>query len=289
MDAQAAKKAPMSNQDFLAKIRDDIKYNRLALPTLPEVAMKVRKVVENPNASVSQMAKVLNADPALSARLLRVANSPLHRARSPIESVQTAVARLGVKLVRNLVSALVMEQLYNSGSNKRINEELSKLWTHSVSVAALSNVMARKFTSLSADEAMLAGLLHDIGKLPVLVSAEDQPGLLDDPKALDSLLSDIHCEVGQAILESWEFSPEITECVYEHEQLDRDKSPDIDLCDVVMLANLHSHIGTGHPHTKVNWNNIPAFKKLGLDPDESVRIMAEARDEVREIEKVLTS
>ena len=109
---------PDHNVEWLtAIIIDDMRNDALDLPTLPQIALKVIEAVENEDSDADQIAKLVAMDPALSARLLRVANSPLYRGSAPIEHLLSAVARLGSKLVRNLVSALVVLHLFRTKSN----------------------------------------------------------------------------------------------------------------------------------------------------------------------------
>ena len=274
---------------FLKQITSDLEHNRVPLPMLPEIAIKIRDVVASPKASNEQMAKIIHADASISTRLLRIANSPLYRGRQHFETVQAAITRLGVKLVKNLVSSLALEQLYQPNASTLVHQELERLWSHNVTVAAISYVLAAKFTRLNPDEAMLGGLIHDIGALPILAHAEMFPELLNDQAALRRVVHELHASVGRVILETWHFSPELVACVAEHEQLDRNRSPEADLCDVVMVANLHTHIGTGHPSTKTDWSKVPAFAKLRLEPAQSVAVMTEARKEINAIEALLTS
>ncbi|KAF0193256.1 MAG: putative signal transduction protein [Gammaproteobacteria bacterium] len=274
-------------QKFLSQITDDLKRNRLPLPMLPEIAMKVRNVVESADASNREMAKVINADAAVSVRLMQVANSPLYRGRQPFDTVQGAITRLGIKLVRSLVSALVMEQLYQSGANELARRHLESLWSHNVTVAAISNVLARRYTKLSPEEAMLGGLIHDIGVLPIFAYAEEEPELLENDELLFGVIKKMHAQVGKSILLAWRFSPELVACAAEHEQLDRNHAPQADYCDIVLLANLHSYLGTRHVLTELDWSDIPAFTKLGLDPATSVAAVTEARKEVTAIENLL--
>lgn len=276
-------------QKFLGQIADDLKRNRLPLPMLPEIAMKVRNIVEKADASNREMAKIINADAAVSARLMQVANSPLYRGRQPFDTVQGAITRLGIKLVRNLVSALVMEQLYQTGGNELARRHLESLWSHNVTVAAISNVLARRYTTLSPDEAMLGGLIHDIGVLPIFAYAEAEPELLENDALLFGIIKKMHAQVGRSILLTWRFSPELVACAAEHEQLDRNHAAAADYCDVVLLANLHSYIGTQHALTEIDWSDIPAFGKLGLNPATSVAVVTEARKEVSALENLLKS
>jgi HD-like signal output (HDOD) protein len=160
----------MTEQEaFYNELLADLENGSLVLPTLPEVALRVRDVVDDPDATAAQLADIIITDAALSARLLKVANSPLYRGRVAIDNIQMAVSRLGLSLVRNLVTSLVMEQMFQATSN-RLDTRLRELWEHSTEVSAICQVIASKHRGLKVDEAMLAGLIHDIGKLPILKS-----------------------------------------------------------------------------------------------------------------------
>jgi putative nucleotidyltransferase with HDIG domain len=272
---------------FVAGLLDDIKNNRLKLPILPEVAIKVREAVGNENASAGQIAKIVSTDTSLAARLLQVANSPLFRGAVKIESVQNAIARLGVPQVRSLVTSLIMKQLFQTKS-PILKKRMQKLWEHSTEVAAISHVLARKFTQLKPDAAMLAGLIHDIGALPILVKAEEVPELANDQQALDEVIRKLHASVGRLILEAWKFPEELVNVATQHEDLLRN-SAQVDYVDVVLVANLHSHIGSGHEHARVNWSDIPAFAKLNLTPDQSIKALEEARGDMSEMKSLLAA
>jgi putative nucleotidyltransferase with HDIG domain len=274
-------------QRFLAQLKDDLAHNRLVLPTLPEVAVRVREAVEDPDASAARIAKLVGADPALSARLLRVANSAFYRGRSPANVVQTAVARLGLVMVRNLVTSLVMEQLYQAGSQAALKPHLTRLWRHSTQVAATAQVLARRFTRLSPDQAMLGGLIHDIGTLPILTRAGEIPNLFGDKTTLERVIHAMHTKVGAAVLEAWEFPPEMVAVTAEHEDFARDPGPQVDYVDVVLVANLHSYLGTRHPYAQLDWESVPAFGKLGMTPPQYIKALEEMQEEVAEIQQVL--
>lgn len=272
---------------FLATLLDDIRHNRLTLPTLPEIALKVRNMVDDPHTSSSQIAKVITSDPALTARLIQVANSAMLRGRAPVDNVQTAVARMGGKLVRNLVTGLVMQQLYQARSP--VTRKLLKdVWQHSTQVAAISYALAAHFTRIKPEEALLGGLIHDIGALPILKRAEKYPELLQDESALLDVVRRMHCEVGKVILQEWGFTPELVAAAAEHETLQRRPDKPADCADVVLAANLQSHIGTDHPHTHLDWSAIPVFAKLGISTDVSVVSMEDTAEQVQEMQRLLT-
>jgi HD-like signal output (HDOD) protein len=268
---------------FLATFLDDLNRNRVELPTLPEVAVRVRKLVNDPTATARQVARLIGTDPALSARLLKVVNSPVYRTAEKIENVQAAVTRLGAAQVRNLVTALVMQQLYQAKGTQHTRQRLKTLWTHSAKVATLSYVIAHRFTSLPPDQAMLGGLIHDIGVLPILRRAEAYPQLANDPEAMDEVIKHLHTIIGPFILDEWNFSPDLVAVTSQHEDLWRSEGSEINYVDVVIVANLHSYLGTQHHLTKVDWSEIPAFTKMGLTPEETIATLDAAREELQEI------
>lgn len=268
---------------FLANFLDDLNRNRVVLPTLPEVAVQVRKLVNDPNATDRQIARLIGTDPALTARLLKVVNSPLYRSHEKIENLQNAVTRLGAEQVRNLVTALVMQQLYQAKGTQLTKQRLKTLWSHSAKVATLSYVLARRLTQLQPDQALLGGLIHDIGVLPILRRAEAYPLLANDPEALEEVIKHLHTIIGPFILDEWNFSPELVAVTSQHEDLWRSEGPEVGYVDVVMVANLHSYLGTQHYLTQKDWSDIPAFTKLGLTPEETIKVLEEAREELQEV------
>lgn len=275
-------------EKFFLGLLEDINSKKLILPTLPEVAIRVRKIVEDARASASAIAKVVSTDAALSARLMQVANSAYYRGQARVEGVQAAVARLGNNAVRNLVTGFALRQIYQVKCSASIRRRLQALQEHNILVAAYSHVLARRFTPLKPDVALLGGLIQRIGALPILIRAESMPELLNDPQALDSVIDQTHKMLGRAILEAWNFPPSLVAVVVEHEDLQRDPAPQADYVDVVLVAVLHSYLGTEHPLSRVNWDEVPAFSKLGLSPRQHIEAMKEARDEVLDVQKLLS-
>jgi putative nucleotidyltransferase with HDIG domain len=273
---------------FVSKLLKDLDEDRLVLPTLPEVAIKVRDTLEDENASMKQVAEVIGTDAALTARIIQVANSPLLRTSRPSETVDAAVARMGSTMVRNLVTSMVMEQMFQA-TTEATDKRLRAIWEHSVQVAAIAHALAGQFTRLQPDQAMLAGLVHDIGTLPILSRAEDVPELLEDEAALDDIIAETHTRLGAAILEKWHFPAELIAAVAEHETLGRDHEGEAEYADVVIVANLQSHLGSDHRLTQVDWGSVPAFGKLGLAFDVNVVDMDETSADIEAVKMALSA
>jgi len=275
-------------EQFWQDLISDIKNNRVVLPALPEVALRTRKVLESGQVDSTQIAKVISADVVLSTRLLRVANSPLYRTSQQIEDIKTAVTRLGTTNVRSLVTSLATEQLFQNELASPLKKRmLAQYAEHSVRVAAIAHVLADRYTSLEPDDAMLAGVIHDIGKLPIIEYSECLPDLTSDERKFSKVIEVLHSRVGGLILKAWKFPKELVDVAAEHENLRRDEKMDADYTDVVLIANLLSHIGTDHSSTKLDWSQIPAFRRLALTPEESIDAIRDAREEITELERLL--
>lgn len=273
-------------EKFLQDLKDDLANNRLTLPTLPEVALKARDAVEDPEVTAGQVADIVATDPAISARLIQVANSPFFRARSPIDNLQTAISRMGIATVRDLVNSLAMQQIFQA-TNAQLDERLRALWEHSVQVAAISRVLAMAFPNLQPEQAMLAGLIHDVGALPILTRAEDEPKLLSNTRLLDRIVHKLHAKLGRIILASWNFPQSLIDVAAEHESLSRDPGGPVDYVDLVIVANLQSYIGSDHPLTQVDWARVPAFSRVGIEPDINIIDVEDNGEKIQEVQDML--
>jgi putative nucleotidyltransferase with HDIG domain len=243
-------------------LRKDLQTGELVLPVLPEIATRVVEVIEDPEASLGDIARVLRTDASLAARLLALANSPFLRGREPVRDIKMAVNRLGTSYLQHLVSALAAEQMFTS-RNEQLNRYLKQVWAHSLKVASVSHMLAVQYANLKGEEAFVAGLIHDIGTLPVIGYA-DSHNLDLVPEDLKRVVAELHAEIGALIAESWHFPEELVAVVREHEDLQREGGAKADLVDVVIVANVQSHMSSGHPLAQVNVASIPAFRKLGL-------------------------
>ena len=275
---------------FVSELGRTLAEGKLELPSFPDIALRIRRVLDKPDSSAEQLVRVINSEPVLAARLLRLVNSALmHRGGGQVTDLHAAVLRLGQNMVRNVAVSLAVEQLFRTGPNKKLAAELHRIWQHSIRVAAISYVLAAKFTRLNADEAFLAGLLHDIGELYILVRADDYPELFGEPAALKALIDQWHTGVGRAILEAWEMPDEIVLACDEHEVLDREHLGPPDLADVVLVANLHAKLQRRDSDDPgPDWEGIAAFKRLKLTPEMSVDVLRESSKEIASMAEALS-
>jgi len=259
-----SKLADKVQQELIQAIDND----DLVLPTLPEVALTVREAAEDPNIGTPQLSKVIGNDAALTARIIKVVNSPLLRTNKEITDLSMAINRLGINYTCNLATGLAMEQMFQATSDV-VDRKMREVWNKSTEIAGICHVLCKQFTRLLPDQATLAGLVHMIGALPILTYAEDHNELLSDSISLNHVIEQIHPIIGDKILRTWEFPEQIAMVPSQYLDFSRD-SAKVDYVDIVQVATLQSYIGTEHPYTKLDWSQIPAFAKLGLDPSQDI-------------------
>jgi HD-like signal output (HDOD) protein len=247
------------SKNIITAIEDD----QLVLPTLPEVALKVREVADDPSADIESLSKVISCDPALSARLIRVANSPLLRAGRSVDNLSSALMRLGIEYACNIATSLAMEQMFQSTSDI-VDMRMRDVWFSSSEVAAISHVLCKHYTKLRPDQAILAGMIHKIGVLPILSYAEENPTLLNDSITLDKVIEKIHAPIGSLILKAWGFAENMANIPEKHLKFYEQK-PQADYADLVTVAVLQCDFFRDSTISALDFSKISAFDRLGLD------------------------
>lgn len=279
----------------LAKNRlylDCYKYmqaDKLALPTIPDVSFKIRRAINDEKANNSKIARVVQIDPSITARLIKISNSPLYRGRRKIESCPEALTRLGLKVSQNIITAFAMKAVF-SAKSPIIRRKMNDLWIHSSYVAAISAVFAHKTPGFDPDRAMLAGLIHDIGVVPILAYADKNADILENPRDLAETIKELKNQIGVQIIQKWDFPEDFEDVINNSENWYRDTGKEADYSDIVMIAQLHSYIGKVDIKRMPKMDELPAYKKLAsgnLDADQSINILDQAKDEIENIRQML--
>jgi HD-like signal output (HDOD) protein len=250
--------------------------------------VRIRKILADENCDTGQIAKVVGAEPAMAAKLLQMANSAaLNPNGSKITELKSAIARIGFSNVRTASLAYAMEQLKNAPALAPIRKPLNELWERSVKVAAMAFVVARSWTRINADQAMLAGLMHGMGRVYILTRAVKHPALFSDAAGYQQIVRDWHTSIAKAVLENWEIAPDIVEAVEQYEQLDRAGSGTADLTDVLTIANLlvsfHSDLAALEAHL----NETTASQRLGITRASCQKVLEETAGELQSLRKAL--
>ena len=280
-----------SNQvafEFVRSLAGELSKGHVDLPSFPEVAVRVRRVLSDSNSSVDQVVRVVGSEPALAARLLRISNSAsLNRSGRVVTDLRTAINRIGYNMVRSASISFAMSQIRKSGKLQGLEVRLTTLWERSTLVAAFAYVLARTCSRVNPDEAMLAGMMHAIGKLYVLTRAVDHPELFLSDGTLDDIVRDWHASIGKAILENWAFPEATATAVGEQEDLEREDSGPPDLRDVVAIAILMANYRDDQAGLEAALMDLPPAVRLGLEQDKTRLVLQECAAEVSALNQAL--
>jgi HD-like signal output (HDOD) protein len=285
-DILTPEKTPV--RGLLAGIYREIMTDKAHLPSMPDVALRIRASMQQPNYTAATVARVIKADPGVSAYLLRAANSALYRGVAKIQNVENAVARLGMDAARNLVTAYALKAMFKTRS-RVLSRLMRETWRQSARRAALASVIATRCPGFDPDRAMLGGLLQDIGVLPLLHALEGRKDL-PDPERIRDTVDMFAGKVGVMLLTHWEFDEALVEVARSRSDWWRNNQPEADLADVVMAAHLHASVGTVAMREMPLINETPAFLKLPLGevgPDASLAFLREAEADVLEVMQML--
>lgn len=274
-------------QALVDHIRSDLAAGRLVLPTLPDIVPRVSRLLDSPDCTGDAVARVVGKDPGLAARFVRLANSAYFPNVRPVADLRRAVVRLGNNIIKHLITTLGVSKLYDVRNHPLARPHLVELWHHSTLVASLSEVLARRLAHLEPEVAMLSGLVHRIGALPVIVWAERSPEVLRDRARTAELVTILQREVGRAVLTSWRFAPAMVAVVDQCDDLTRESVGLADYADLVQVATLIGYRGTDHAWGSVDWEQVPAVLAVGVDPAEAEDLKGYAGVRVGELRALL--
>ena len=273
--------------EFVQSLAADLSGGRLDLPSFPEIAVRIRKALADSNSSIEQVVRIVGSEPALAARLLRIANSAsLNRSGRPVTELRTAISRIGYNMVRSASLSFSMHQMRHDKKLAAFRVHLNDLWQRSTNVAAYSYVLARNYSRVNPDEALLTGMMHGIGKLYILARATEHPGLFGDDAQLHEIINDWHASIGKAILENWEF-PEAMALAVSDQESSRDGDGAPDLSDVVAVSILIASYGTDIAGLEIALHGHPGARRVKLDEARTLSVMQDSAAEVAALSQAL--
>jgi HD-like signal output (HDOD) protein len=266
----------------LAGIKPDV---ALSLPGVPQIVTRLQQMLSDPEVGVPQLVPVINYEPVLVGRVLQMANSAaLNPTRKKIGDLRTAVMRVGFDLLRSASIAYAMRQLSQAHQVKDIRPHMEALWERSAWTAAVSFVIARKFTRVNRDQAFLGGLMHGVGKLFILTRAAHFPFVLRDRTKYGVLLRKWHAPFARSIMSGWRINEEIIDAVVNYENLNREVSGDEpDLTDILAT----SYLVVGHAgrmqDLSMTVERIAAFSRLRLNLTAVEETLEQAKEEIEDL------
>ena len=269
----------------VVELRAALENNTLRLPSLPVVALKVIRVIDDDEVAVSTVNKIVMSDPAIATKLIRAANSAVFYRRGEVHSCERAIKRLGLRSVRQLVVTFAMRELFDVATGP-LQKRMQKLWAHSTHTAALAMILARKLRGFDPGEAQLAGLLHSIGVVPLLHYAAGHSQFAKDTELLDRLCVELAPWIGERMLLAWNFPVSIVTVARNMEQWWRDPGTDPELADLIIVAQYLTYIHSDRFGQLPPLIRLPAFTKTvagKLDPEELMSLIEEASGEIAEL------
>ncbi len=275
---------------FVQSLAAELSGGKVDLPSFPDIVPRVRQALADENATPEKIVRVVSSEPALAARLLQIANSAaLNFSGKAVTDLRTAVARLGFNMVRTAAVAFAMSQLKKADALQGLEKPLDVLWRRSAATAAMSHVLAKRFSRVNPDTALLAGLLHGIGELYILTRAKQHPQLFANASAYGAIVRDWHTSIAKALLENWEMAEEIVCAVSEFENNEREHRGPPDLTDVLSVAYLIVSYQDHPDAIELNMQGVAACRRMQLDGAAYRKLIGESADEVAAMQQALGS
>ncbi|MCB4359652.1 HDOD domain-containing protein [Quatrionicoccus australiensis] len=272
---------------ILEDIARDLSGSEISFPTFLDITFQVRTALKDPNLNVEQLAKLVGAEPLMSAKIIRMSNSvAMNPSGREIADVKSAIVRVGMEAVRTVSFAVAMEQLLKSKQMQPFEGISQRLWEHTSHVAALCRVLARKIAKINGDEAMFAGLVHDIGVFYLMSRAANFPELVNDKPELHALLVGWHDNIGHALLSALSLPESVLVAVQEHET-DREIKEIRSLSDVLYIANKIANRAARWRDPALDGEVDTSMLESILDAETLAEIIEESQEEVQSLKSAL--
>jgi HD-like signal output (HDOD) protein len=258
---------------------------QLELPIMPEVALRIRRAAEDPNTGTGDIVRLLQEDTSLATYCVRCANSALYAGAMEVSGPREAVMRLGLAVTRQLVLSYTLRRMFRT-NHPALRQPLLVSWRHCCEVGAIAFALARVTAGFDPEQALLAGLVHDIGWVTLLQHTRPRP--LDAATAA-VLLRELRGAVGAMVLRRWGFGPEFMVCALDGEDWQRDHGPVPDLCDLIAIAHLHAADGDARQPAIATLPAVRILPDRRLAPNGRLQVIEDAAAKIDEVLQLLRS
>jgi HD-like signal output (HDOD) protein len=283
MDNELKISEHLKDNPFIDRFCQHCSQGELKTPSFPDVALKMRKAIQQ-DCEIADLVKIVNMDPVISAKLIQVVNSPFYMPMNPISNCFNAINRLGRKTTRDLVITFSMKNLIKS-EKPVIKKLIQQSWFQSIKVSSIAYTLAKLVKKADSDDALLAGLLHNIGVLPILTFADNLPEGAYQTADIDLCINEIQGQIGSIILEQWEFPDNLKQIPLQSSNWFTSTTENLNLADIVLLAKYHYFLASPGSTELPLIDTLPAYQKLGnqsLTPEMSLQILQDAKQQVAE-------
>lgn len=279
----------------LQQLSREIENNTLQLPSPPDNIITLRKLIQE-DADTEVLAAHLRKDPHLSARLLKIANSVLFSGRSHVTDVKSAIVRLGLSKVQNLVTGFAITQQFLHSKTTGIENQLRQSWLKSNQIAGICTVLATEKTRIDADTALLAGQLHNIGETPLLIRINSMPELQTNPElkqaVIKLVIKRLSAKVSVAILKKWHFPPEIAQLpLADFAPAELTTTNEINLKNLLLTSKALHQCNFTRPLTKLHDSitNHAVFPLFWTDEDMAINNLNDLAQKIHNTQVMLSS
>ncbi|MDP2902940.1 MAG: HDOD domain-containing protein [Methylovulum sp.] len=280
----------ITDNRFFGSFSRAYRENKLSLPSLPHVAVNLKKAMQK-DIGVKEVVDIIQIDAPIVTKLIQIANSALYAPTSNITNCHDAVSRLGLDATRNLVMGISMKQLFFC-KDVKLMKIMQTLWKNSLHISSLSFVLAEECSTLNPEDALLAGLVSNIGVIPILHFAEQYPDEYADLEKLQSAIALLSPSVGSLVLHTLGFSEELGHIpMHAEDWLYESGGDKASLMDIIIMAKRHSYIGSQRTKALPYINSIPAYAKLTngkLTPDLSLDVLQKAQKRIHAVMNIFS-
>jgi HD-like signal output (HDOD) protein len=272
---------------FLSELATEVSKGTVNLPCFPDVVMRIRKALAEPDVGLSEIVRIVGTEPRLAARLLQAANSAaFNPAGRHLTDLRAAITRLGHRPVQSAAMSFAVKQLRLAPALRAISKPLNVLWEQSISVAAICQVIARR-TRVSPEEAFLTGLLHGIGRLYIMVRSVGKSDKLYQDPAFVEMIESWHAAIGKAVLENWGFDAHMSEALGDQDDYDRSGKSEPDLTDVLVVGVALGRVLREPGPRTVDTDSIKSFGRLHLTAQNCSEILRHAEHQLGSLHAAL--
>jgi HD-like signal output (HDOD) protein len=270
----------ISTEAVAREVAAALEAGQLGLPVLPDTAIRIRDALGNPEASLEKAIHVVSCDPVLAVHVIKAANSSAFYGAAEVNTLRGAVSRVGFRMLYGMAMNLALTKIFRA-KKKPVDQRLRATWRHSREVATNCFVLAER-EALHPDVALLAGLVHEIGALPLCLYA-DRLSTEFEPSTLATLIENHAVRLSLVVLEHWDFPRDIVGIVAGYGNPACISDPSI--ADYVDILELAVRLEAGHDAD--SWRNSSTAERFGFYPGDCQKFLSSHAGEIGEMHGLL--
>lgn len=275
--------------EFVELLQLELAQRELDLPGMPAIAVQLQHMLGDEDISMERIVRLVSAEPILATRIVRLASSVALNPRGmPIRDLRNAVARVGFNALRAAATSFAITQLQLADRYKSVMPALTALWQENVAMASAACVVARRCQRISPDTALFAGLVSGVGKICLLARSAESPYMLRNPGVFQEIVRDWHAEVALALLTNWGVAEDVVDAVHGFQSHRAGGNTLFALADVLAVAEVLSQHQISSELRLDMLQSQYSAKRLGLRPEDCLKLIDDSQAELEQLQSVLT-